>query len=74
MTDEQQEQIDGWDPDAEMTKMNKKGVKIPVVFKREDAEVPSMVMEFKEPPEKIITITAKPTIINIGRKNKNALW
>lgn len=74
ITDEQQEEIDGWDPDEAREKMSAKGVKIPITFKRDDINEPVMTMEVTDPPEKTITITKKPTIINLGKKNKNALF
>ena len=74
MTEEQDKQIEDWDPDEAREKMSAKGVKIPITFKRDDHDEPTMEMEVSDPPEKMISITKKPSIINLGKKNKNALF
>lgn len=74
LTDDQQNEIDNWDPEVAREKMSAKGVKMPVTFTRDVLEEPKMKMETTEPPEKVITITKKPSIINLGKKNKNALF
>lgn len=74
MTEEQNKQIEDWDPVAAREKMSAKGVKMPIMFTRDIIEEPDMAMEATEPPEKIINVTKKPSIINLGKKNKNALF
>jgi hypothetical protein len=74
ISDEQNKEIEDWDPDEAREKMSAKGVRIPIKFTRDVIEEPNMQMETTEPPEKIITITKKPSIINLGKKNKNALF
>ena len=75
MTDQNDKDIEDWDPDEAKEKLSGRGVKIPIKFLRDDTEEPEMEIEITEPPEKVITISKKPSIINIGKKrNKNALF
>jgi len=74
ITKEQQDQLDNWDPEEAREKMSARGVKMPVTLKRDDIDEPVMDMEVSEPKGKVITITKKPTIINLGKPKKNALF
>ena len=74
ISDEHEKEVEDWDPDEAREKMSAKGLKMPIKFKRDEIEKPDMKMIVKDPPEKTITITKKPSIINLGKKNKNALF
>jgi len=73
MTDHDKD-IEEWDPDEAREKLSSKGMKMPVTFIRDIAEEPDMEMDATDPPERVITITKKPSIVTLGKKNKNALF
>lgn len=66
---EQQRQLDEWDPDKAKVKGT---LKAPVDFKADTEEV-DIPVDFGEPKEKKI-INKKAKQVDIGKRNKNSLF